>query len=152
MKQGLIIEDRPEIAILYKRALLAIDYEVHVAFDLQSGYVILRKVPPPDLVLLDLNLSAKENANHTVQQISYIKSFNPDMILLVISGVLTPELIATALEQGADNIKEKLDMLSQVDLWKTIQASLDQAPTSVKEKMSHQVELLKKFARHFNLL
>lgn len=147
MRQALIIEDRPEVAIMYKRALLALDYEVHIAFDLRSAYCVLGKVPPPDTVLLDLNLSTKENAQHTVQQIAYIKSFNSEMVLVVVSGVLTPELIKIAIEQGADDVREKLDMLSQVDLWRIIQNSYSKVPQTVQEKMAHQIELLKSFSK-----
>lgn len=152
MKQALIVEDRPEVAIMYKRSLQELDYEVHIAFDLQSAFVVLGKTPPPDVVLLDLNLNEKENAQYTVHQVSRIRAYNPDMVLVVISGVLTPELVATAISQGADQVKEKLDMLKQVDLWKAIEDSYTKAPQSIKEKMSHQLELLQRFARRLDLL
>lgn len=151
-QQALIVEDRPEVSIMYKRALEALEYEVHIAFDLQSAFIILGKTPPPDVVLLDLNLSEKENAQYTVHQVSRIKTYNPEMVLVVVSGVLTPELVATAIAQGADQVKEKLDMLQQVDLWKAIEDSYTKAPQSIKEKMSHQLELLQRFAHRLNLL
>lgn len=143
-QRALIIEDRPEIAILYGRSLDALEFQISYASNLRDAYEILSQQPPPDLVFLDLNLSVAENAEYTVNQISRIKTYNPDMVVVVISGVLTPNLINIALQQGANATKEKMDMNTQVEVWKTIETCFENVPATAKDRLTQPIEILKR--------
>lgn len=149
--RALIIEDRSEIADLYALALEKIDLEVFIAFNLADAYEILSRIPPPDIVFLDLGLSLKENAEFTVRQIAFIKSFNPDMTVIVVSGLLTPDLIEIATLQGAATVKEKLNMTQQVDTWRTVDEALVKATEAAKGRLAGPMALLRQLAHSMKM-
>lgn len=147
--RALIIEDRAEMVIMYRRVLEKLGFEVFDADCLDpKAYQILSLIPPPDLVFLDLNLNEKEHAAYVVRQIARIRTYNPDMRVIVISGVLTEEYIELATLQGAVAVREKMDMGVQLSLWRTIEKALNTAPTSAKERLAQPLELLHKLTRH----
>lgn len=150
--RALIIEDRPEVTELFRRALEKLDLEIFTAASLVCAEPYLKQQPPPDLVLLDLNLNEKEVAAYTITKIPWIKEFNPDMMLLVVSGFLTPELVEAALTKGAALAIGKLDLQKQVDLWRAIEACLSKVPVAARERLAHPVELLRQFATKLSLL
>lgn len=147
----LIVEDRPEIANLWATHLEPLKVNVLQASNLTEAYAILGRVPPPDLVLLDLNLNHEERADFTVRQINHIKQFNPDMVLIVISGLLTPDIAKVAIEQGANGLANKIDMQRQVDLWREIQHSLANAPAKAKSLFGHAQDLLETISQRLHL-
>lgn len=141
------------MAELYAAALRELNFEVHIAKCLDpEAYDVLRLIPPPEIVFLDLNLNEKENAEYTVRQIGNIKHYNPEMTVIVVSGVLTPDLVQIATLQGAAAVKEKLDMRKQVDLWHLIETSLDAAPTSARARLAGPITMLKSLANRLQLL
>lgn len=149
---ALIVEDRPEVAAIWAANLAPLEITVVHAINLDQAYAQLSRIPPPDLILLDLNLGPIEKADHTVRQISRMKEFNPDVVIIVISGVITPELTEIAISQGAASVKEKLDMQQQVDLWNEIQVSLAKAPAGAKKLFSHSINLLETLTKAMHLL
>lgn len=149
--RALIIEDRPEVALAYNRALVAAGFDVSEALNLTDAYKVLAEPPPPDVVFLDLNLNERETANFTVMQIPKIKSYNPNMSVIVISGLLTPELIKLASLQGAAETKEKLDMKSQVDMWRVLSECLEKSPPDMKSRLEHTLSFLKSAAHKLSL-
>lgn len=149
---ALLVEDRFEIADTWKKYLEPLDINSCHVTNLEDAFVILQKIPPPDIVLLDLNLGEYSAASYTVAQIAKIKSYNPDMLLIVISGVLTPDLIQVAVAQGANNIKEKIDMSQQVRLWQAIEESIEKASTTTKTVFGHPMKLLEALSRHSMLM
>lgn len=138
----LIVEDREEIAQLWTKSLSPLCFDLVWAKDMNEAFNRLRNIPPPDMVLLDLNLGPDQTAPRTVSQIAEIRSFNPNMVLLVISGVLDPNIINTAFAQGADSVREKIDMGRQVELWKEIDASLKRVPDKARSVFAHTMTLL----------
>lgn len=149
---ALIVEDRPEIAAIWGKYLEPLEISIIHAMTLDEAYVVLKKIPPPDLVLLDLNLNEVQNADYTVRQIAHIKTFNPNMVVIVISGMLTPELTKIAGEQGASAIRSKIEMQNQVDLWDAIQESLNNAPQLAKGIFAHPLNLLEKLSQKLHQL
>lgn len=149
---ALIVEDRPEISKMWQKCLEPLELSVIHASNLTEAYNQLKRIPPPDLVLLDLNLTETETAIHTVNQIAHIKTFNPDMVVIVISGVITQELATIAIQQGAHGVREKMDMANQVDLWRTIESSLQKAPQSTKNIFQHTQTLLDKMSKAMHLM
>lgn len=139
---ALLVEDRPEIAKLWSACLSTMNFKITLACNLSEAFVTLQKIPPPDLVLLDLNLNETETAEFTVTQIPLMKQFNPELVVIVISGVLTPELIAESTKQGAHAVRDKFEMTRQVDFWNAIVESLDNAPKKAKNLFEHPLNLL----------
>lgn len=150
--RALIVEDRAEIANMYALALENIELEVFIAFNLTDAYEILRKIPPPDIVFLDLGLSLKENAEFTVRQIAHIKSFNPDMTVIVVSGLLTPELVEVATLQGAAAVRTKMNMIRQVDTWNTVEEALSNATTTAKGRLAGPLELIRRLSHSMKVV
>lgn len=149
---ALIVEDRPEIAKLWQLNLEPLQIEsVHVT-NLADAYLILERIPPPDLVLLDLNLGPTERAEYTVSQISKMKSYNPSMVVIVISGVLTEEIAQMAVANGAQGVRQKVDMRHQVDLWMEIESSLAKVPTNARLIFDHSLELLEQLTKRLYFL
>jgi DNA-binding NtrC family response regulator len=149
---ALIVEDRPEIARMWRGNLDRLEINsIHVT-NLTNAFHELDKIPPPDMVLLDLNLNIEEDANYTVTQIKEMKKRNPDLIVIIISGVLTPELTELAIRQGADGIREKLELRRQEDFWAAIKESLGKAPTKAKHAFTHPLEILEALSKKLHLL
>lgn len=147
--RALIIEDRKEMVKMYRKVLEQLGFEVFDADCLDpKAYQVLSLIPPPDLVFLDLNLNEKENAAYVVRQIARIRTYNPDMRVIVISGVLTEEYIKLATMQGAVAVTEKIDMGVQLTMWQTIQKALNTAPQTTKERLKQPIELLHKLTQH----
>lgn len=144
---ALLIEDRPEIAIMWTEYLAPLNVTVVHVTTLKEAFTILAQIPPPDLIILDLNLGPDSPAETTVRQIEKMKSFNPDVVVIVISGMLTPELIALAGLQGAHTIQSKVEMARQVDLWRAIEVSLAKAPQKARNLFQHSLSILETLNR-----
>ncbi len=147
----LIVEDRPEIATSWSICLRPLDVDIVIATNLLDAFVIITKIPPPDLVLLDLNLSAKETPEFTITQIEKMKQYNQNLVVIVVSGFLSPNLITLAASAGAHAIKEKLDMSRQVDMWHAIEESLANAPAKARNIFEHPLKLLENLTKKLHI-
>lgn len=150
--RALIIEDQVEIATMYRIALEAANFETFAALSLVEAFELLKGRRPPDVVFLDLNLNEEEKAHYVVQQIQAIKAYNRNMVLIVISGVLTPDLIEIASLQGADHTKEKMDMVHQVDIWNMMAHALEKTAPDIQSRLETTLGFLKAAAKKLSLL
>lgn len=150
--RALIIEDRPEVAMLYEITLKEVNFDVSVAHSLREAYELLDKGELPDVVFLDLNLAVDETAAYTVTQIPKIKSYNPAMSVIVMSGFLTPEIATVAALQGASVVKNKAEMAQQVDLWKVLISVLESSTCDVKTRLEQTLTFLKTAANKLALV
>jgi CheY-like chemotaxis protein len=93
----LIVEDYPNLQMLYKKALEAEGYEVTTARDGEQALAAFDR-QEPDLILLDLLLPNKGGLEVlralNVQKYSHMK-------VIVFSNMASPELYAEAKELGA---------------------------------------------------
>lgn len=149
--RALIVEDRAEVARMYATALEVAGFEVFLAKNLSEAFVCLMQPPAPDVVLLDLNLSETETAQFTVTKIPDIKQYNPNMAIIVVSGVLTPDLIKLATLQGATDTREKLDMTNQVTIWRVVSEALEKAPQDMKSRLASTLAFFRSAATKLSI-
>jgi DNA-binding response OmpR family regulator len=147
---ALIVEDRPEIVTIWTRALIKLQMEIKVAHTLADAKRITKEIPPPDLIILDLGLP-DSTAKNTAESVNELTQGNPNTVVLVISGLLTPDLEALVYERGADNAIEKLCVEQQKDLWEGIAKAQEIATQKGKSALKSTSELIKKLtsALHF---
>lgn len=135
----LIIEDRIEVANLWKAFLEPLGAQICIAESFAKGLQMMHEgpCPCPDLVLLDLGLTDSPDPKKTILRITELKAINPAVVVVVISGLLTPELAAMAMSTGADEARIKIEVTSQRSMWLTIQSALNRA-ISTKTKPRHE--------------
>lgn len=100
----IIIEDRPEIALIIRSYVQLYADEVILAETKEEALLQLDIPPPPDIVTLDLGLP-DSRVEATVEWIAELRKKVGDAILLIITGMSVDEDRAMAL--GADGIIHK---------------------------------------------
>lgn len=119
----LIVEDEVTIARFLTEILRPIASEISVAYTWREAKEALARIPPPDVVTLDLSLPDSAIGD-TIRQIATIKIINPLATVIVVSGVASPAYIAAS-EQSADAFLEKRDALKGMNLLSAIKASFE---------------------------
>lgn len=141
----LIVEDSIVVVEVWKEALKPLQLEIWHCDNLVEAKLLCQKIPPPDLMLLDLRLIDAHDID-TVRAIKDFKIFNPKLIILVLSGYLNPDLIELALKQGATDIEEKSKVMRRQDLWTSIQKALAKAPQDSRQRMKFTADLIEKLS------
>lgn len=111
----LIVDDDPGVVDL-NRGRFEEFGEVRYAYNIPDAFEQMRRLPPPDLVLLDLIFPGPEHpssAEETLRHIGLLKQVNPNAVVVVITGSSEERLQQLALEMGADSFLHKRDMASQ---------------------------------------
>jgi CheY-like chemotaxis protein len=149
----LIIEDSEGVALIWRRYLAPLGFPVEVAPTWKDAVKALQEIPPPNLVFLDLHLPDSPTANKTLAKIRTIQGYNPDAVIVVVTGLVTGDKIAQlAREMGADGFRFKNQIESQRALLNAARAVLverrDKSPRglaeaglSILEKISQLVPL-----------
>lgn len=141
---ALIVEDSEPIARIWQECLEEIGMDTRVCGTLAEAKILARRIPPPDLLLLDLRLTDSFVPLKTVEGINELKANNPNMVVLVISGLITPEVAKVAIEKGAHAVIEKQALQTQKDLWMRIEEALKLAPPKAKDAMAYASSLIAK--------
>jgi CheY-like chemotaxis protein len=102
----LIVEDSEPLAKLIAGYIQPIATNIMIAPDMATAMAELRKVPAFDIVTLDLNLP-DSGVLDTLKRVVEIKQLNPDCLLVVITGMVSPEQEKLALDAGADGFMHK---------------------------------------------
>lgn len=96
--------------------------EVRTASNLREAFREMRKIPPPDLVVLDLIFCGTEasSADETLKHIAALKAINENTVVLVVTGAneITAQL---ALQHGADFFVTKEETATQERLYRACQ-------------------------------
>lgn len=126
MSQFLIVEDQEEVANIWKRFLEPMGVPVAIALNLEEAAAVMRKVPPPDLVLLDLILpDSKEPSETLAKGIKMIREHNPNALVVVITGAAVENIAVLARAMGADEFYHKIEMTSQARLLNAVKGVLE---------------------------
>lgn len=104
----LIVEDDAGLVSLWRKFLEPVAREIRVAFDLVEALRLMRFIPPPDVVLLDLGLPGSK-AENTLAHILELKEANPQAAVIVITGNVEQQMEALAMKLGADHFARKQD-------------------------------------------
>jgi hypothetical protein len=113
---------------------------------------IISSTPELEVITLDLNLK-DSLADETIPRIADIRDKNPDALLLVLSGVLTPKDAAIAMELGADACIEKHDVITEktfMQRLRDVAVSLVRTPKEYRKRIPLIEALAARVAKRCN--
>lgn len=148
---ALIVEDRPEVALIWQKYLQPLEMEIRVALTLADAKIQSKVLPPPDLILLDLRLTDSKDTE-TLASIRELTAANPACAVLILSGYVTPEITEIAIREGAHQVMSKLAVDRAADLWGFMKNYLSKASPSVQKRMAHTSELIETLSSKLPLL
>lgn len=122
----LIVEDKPEVADLWKRLLAPIGADIREATTIPEALEMMAMIPMPELVLLDLRLPGS-TAQNTLEHIAHLKEINPAAVVVILTGssyMLNAPLAVIAKKFGADGSAIKTETTTQNELLSVIKSSL----------------------------
>lgn len=129
----LIVDDDPNIVSVWIRLLRELKAEIRVAGSVDAALEQMRKIPPPDLVMLDLNLPPLSAVN-TAKAICRFRELNPSVAVVAVSGMEREEMVKALTGVVVDSIQSKRDIATQPGLLKVIRETLD-----AKKRTSGQI-------------
>ena len=113
MPRVLVVEDDAQLQVLAVRVLRTYGYEADVAADGREAKRLAAKVPPPDLVLMDLALPDQDGIEVTRD----LKAANPNLVIVAVSAHAMASDRERARAAGCDGFLTKpyqIDQLIQV--------------------------------------
>lgn len=131
---ALIIEDDPVVRGLWVRFLTPVAAEIRHSDNLEEAIELMRRIPPPDLVLLDLRLPDSTKAEATLARIPEFKRMNPKAVIMVITGAMDSNLPSLATQSGVDAFIDKGSVTGQTKLLQSIQEAC--AGSTIEERMA----------------
>lgn len=149
---ALIVEDDSNVASHWRNSLQKLDMESRWATNLKDALLLAKKIPPPSLILLDLNLEGGTTAIDTINAISELKTYSPEAVIIIISGFITPEITTLAIEKGAHGVRQKMDMQRSRDLWSEIETARSKAPINAQKALSYTSEIIRSLTNALKLL
>lgn len=122
----LLIDDEPNMRIMWARMLAPLGAELRTAGSVEEAIAQMSRVPPPDLVLLDLKL-APYSAEHSIAAIKQLREFNPKLVVIVISGMSEEEIVETIKGAQVEKWMTKTDSMTQQRLLTVVLSELDRS-------------------------
>lgn len=148
----LLIEDNDGIAITWRHALEP-HANVKWAATLREGIIMCAEIPPPDVILLDLRMPDSPNEVDTLNAIATLQKLAPQSYVLIVSGYITPEIIALAMAKGAHGVHEKLSIQRTTDLWTNIQEAVNRGPSTSQQSLASYIsDIISKLTQTLHLL
>lgn len=122
----LIIEDDPAMMEMWVRYLTPTGSEVIQAKDYETAEREMRKIPPPDMVFLDLVLPDSRDPEDTLRcGVEMIRGMNPESVIIVITGMNSAKIAQLAMSVGADGFNFKHEVVGQRKLLRAVQGVLE---------------------------
>lgn len=147
----LIIEDQPEMVVVWEHFLKPFKAEIRIAKDISDAFELAKKIPPPDLILLDLILPPKHsNPFETLKEIEVLKSINPQAVVIVLTGAVENKLEQIAQEMGADAFALKQNVSTQIAFLAVIKQALEDRTNSKIKPFERSSKLLEQIASMTN--
>jgi response regulator RpfG family c-di-GMP phosphodiesterase len=137
----LIVEDDPNVAELLRRCIYPIATEVKISITMHDAMSVIQSVNDFDVVTLDAGLP-DSRALTTLTKISEIKQYNPNTLVVVVTGMVGTEIERAAMASGADAIIFKSGHW-QMSLVKTLVDLFKKRP----ERYVRAIEVLEQTAK-----
>lgn len=143
----LIVEDDNGVQIVWKHFLRNLPVQVVCVSTLSGALAEMEKMPPPDLIILDLHL-LDATAERTVQSIKEFSRINPHCVILVLTGDTDTKLRQAATALGADFYSTKMEIQSQIALFHAMEEAINR-PNANRQAPPFQesVELLERITQ-----
>jgi CheY-like chemotaxis protein len=143
----LIVEDDNGVQIVWKHFLRGLPVNVLCVSTLSGALAEMEKMPPPDLILLDLHL-LDSTAEKTVQSIKDFTRINPHSVIIVLTGDTDSKLRQAATALGADFYSTKMEIQSQIALFHALEEAINRpSPQRKAPPFKESVELLEKITQ-----
>ncbi len=140
----LMIEDVAVMREAWKRCLEPLQCEILEAGTLREAMELMRKIPPPDFIFLDLNLPDSRDAD-TLRAIEDLRRLNPRCVVIVLTGLTDEKLRTVAAIMGADLFEQKQDVAQQNELWAAMKTAIEQPTQNRAEPpFEHSLALLER--------
>ncbi len=127
----LIVDDEPNIRTVFTRFLSSVDFEVEGAYSLAEGRALLQ-TRSFDAAIIDQNLPDGKG----IDLIDDLRRANPDMAIVVITGMADVPLAVEAMWRGADNFLIKPVNLESLNIF--LRKSME-VGTLRRKVLSHQI-------------
>jgi CheY-like chemotaxis protein len=151
MSTILLVEDQPEQAFIWGRELDPLGAEIRMATTIASAIEMAKRLPPPDLIILDVKMPDAPGDRYSLVAIADFKRIYPDVIVIVTTGWPEERIRNLAQELGADGFQDKRDMDSQVKLFRALQECIQSRKLLGKQLTDCQTELAQKIAEILRL-
>lgn len=141
----LIVDDDKNICNYLKKLLDSLGCQIEVAYSLAEGLRLMGElIPCPSFVFLDLNFP-DARAEQTLNSIAKFHAINPKASIIIITGLLDEKIQQMATTLGAV-FKQKPNLRSQEDLWKSIEEAIRLGKENGIEPYETTTKLLKRIA------
>lgn len=124
----LLVDDEPTMLRLWSRWLEPLRAEIRTATGVEDAIAQMAKIPPPDLVLIDLILSVG-GARETAQSIDKLRAYNDKLTVLAVSGLDRAGILEAIEGVRIEGWACKGDAACQSGLLKSIQSAMQRNPT-----------------------
>lgn len=133
----LLVDDDENCRILWKRMLTPMGAEIRLAGSVQEAVTQMSKIPPPDLILLDLKLPPF-SAEHTLEAIKVLRQFNPNLSVIAVSGMGLDEILRIIEATGVtvQGALSKDDNFTQARLLKAVEVALVRKGGTYRDTMA----------------
>lgn len=125
----LLVDDDPSILLSWRRQLSTLGVNILTATSIAAAIDQMRRIPPPDLVLLDL-VVPPHGARETVEEIATLRAFNPDLVIIAISGMEKDEIAKVVANARVEAMVSKHEAKTQVELLRIFKAALAKGTNS----------------------
>lgn len=121
----LLVDDDENCRLLWSKMLAPMQADVRFAGSVIEAIEQMTKVPPPDLILLDLKLPPHQ-AEDTLQAIKLLREFNPQLSVVAVSGMKLDEILRLIETSGAmvQGVLSKDESFTQTRLLNAVQTAL----------------------------
>lgn len=129
-------DDLPTLEI--RRKQFAPLGDVRTAINLREALEQMRRIPPPDLVVLDLIFIGPEKASaeESLRHIRLLKAINEHTVVLVMTGMTEARIREQALAAGADNVATKQETYTQDRLFQACRESFKGGGQAMLDKLN----------------
>lgn len=120
----LLVDDDLSMRKYWIRCLAPLKAEILQASSVEEAREQMKKIPPPDVLLLDLGLPPM-NASETLSEVRALREHNPNLVIIAISGMAEEDLLKAVAGTMVNAAITKDDMLYQDNLLKLVKSILE---------------------------
>ncbi len=133
----LIVEDDDAVRGIWVKFLSPVvgKSNIREARNLREAIWMMNRIPPADLILLDLRLPDSMKADDTIAEIQTFRRVNPRVVIIVITGAMDAYLPDLARTNGADGFFPKESVIGQAKLLESIKHSCEHQTTEERIQM-----------------
>lgn len=138
----LLVDDQPEVIEIWRRHLAPLEANILTATSVEEAITQMRRIPPPDFVLLDLILPP-HGPSHVEETITALRAFNPALTIVAISGREKDDILRMVANVRVEAAINKHEAATQSALLRVVLEALEKSKKS-SQVLSQVGELINK--------